>query len=282
MDSVFDRGYLYPNEEKIMKFLEELYKIPFSNSQSWEDEIFSFFKDNPFVIYLIERSLTREEPLLEVSKEIMQGNCHGVKFLDTNTVFKELCGIRDSIKINKELINKYVEYFLSLSIMIRKMSCKVIDEKDTNFHQFSSKVFPTNYECKMDDGTLFYENIYFLCADGKIEYDFKSDIEIIRKRFANRLKQKLAESKPIAKRKRTPIESRLRHECFKRDGYKCVECGATKEEKMLHCDHIIPVSQGGTDELCNLQTLCDNCNLAKSDKCFKGGIVKDGEQQNKG
>ena len=26
----------------------------------------------------------------------------------------------------------------------------------------------------------------------------------------------------------------------------------------------------------------DNCNLAKSDKCFKGGIVKDGEQQNKG
>ena len=71
--------------------------------------------------------------------------------------------------------------------------------------------------------------------------------------------------------KRNPIDSRLRHECFKRDGYKCVECGATNKEKVLHCDHIIPVSQGGSDELDNLQTLCDDCNLAKSDKKWNGG-----------
>ena len=46
------------------------------------------------------------------------------------------------------------------------------------------------------------------------------------------------------------------------------------KEKTLHCDHILPVTQGGTDELSNLQTLCDDCNLAKSDKKWKGG--KDG------
>jgi hypothetical protein len=74
-------------------------------------------------------------------------------------------------------------------------------------------------------------------------------------------------NKPIMKR--SPIESRLRHECFKRDGYRCLECGKTNEETTLHCDHILPVSQGGTDELSNLQTLCDACNLAKSDKCWE-------------
>ena len=65
--------------------------------------------------------------------------------------------------------------------------------------------------------------------------------------------------------------SRLRHECFKRDNYKCVECGATNKEKTLHADHILPTSQGGQDELSNLQTLCEDCNVAKSDKNWKGG-----------
>lgn len=71
--------------------------------------------------------------------------------------------------------------------------------------------------------------------------------------------------------KRNPLDSKLRHECFKRDGYKCLECGTTNKEKTLHCDHIIPVSQGGSDELDNLQTLCEGCNLAKSNKKWIGG-----------
>ena len=68
------------------------------------------------------------------------------------------------------------------------------------------------------------------------------------------------------KRKRTNIPRGLRHEVFKRDGYKCVECGASKEDgATLHIDHKIPVAKGGTDELDNLQTLCSDCNLNKSD-----------------
>ena len=74
--------------------------------------------------------------------------------------------------------------------------------------------------------------------------------------------------KEIKIRKRDPIESRLRHEVFKRDNFICVECGKSKEETILHCDHIIPVSQGGTDELDNLQTLCQACNLAKTNRCW--------------
>jgi len=58
----------------------------------------------------------------------------------------------------------------------------------------------------------------------------------------------------------------LRHECFKRDNYTCVECGRSKPDVILHCDHIIPPDAGGTDELDNLQTLCQDCNLAKSNQ----------------
>ena len=67
------------------------------------------------------------------------------------------------------------------------------------------------------------------------------------------------------KRKRTHIPRGMRHEVFKRDNYTCVECGAKKEDGVtLHIDHIIPVSKGGSDELSNLQTLCEDCNLNKS------------------
>lgn len=72
-------------------------------------------------------------------------------------------------------------------------------------------------------------------------------------------------------KKRNPLTKSIRHEVFKRDGYRCLECGATNKDTRLHIDHIIPVAQGGSDELDNLQTLCQDCNLAKSNRAWKGG-----------
>ena len=63
---------------------------------------------------------------------------------------------------------------------------------------------------------------------------------------------------------RQPIPGHLRHEVFKRDNYRCKECGATNKETTLEIDHIIPVSKGGTNDINNLQTLCKACNRAKS------------------
>lgn len=68
---------------------------------------------------------------------------------------------------------------------------------------------------------------------------------------------------------RKRLSKSIRHEVFKRNNYKCVECGATKEDIRLHIDHILPVSQGGSDELDNLQTLCETCNLGKSNRRWK-------------
>ena len=93
-----------------------------------------------------------------------------------------------------------------------------------------------------------YENNYRHCG-------FVYDAEFICK---------IKKTKP--KRKRTRIPRGLRHEVFKRDNYTCVECGARKSDgATLHVDHKVPVSKGGTDELDNLQTLCSDCNLNKSD-----------------
>ncbi len=65
---------------------------------------------------------------------------------------------------------------------------------------------------------------------------------------------------------RKPLSKRLRFEVFKRDGFKCVYCGATPADGIvLECDHVVPVSDGGADEIENLVTSCFDCNRGKSD-----------------
>ena len=73
--------------------------------------------------------------------------------------------------------------------------------------------------------------------------------------------------KSIEKTRTIPLNIRVK--ILSRDNFRCVFCGkspATDIGVKLHVDHIIPFSKGGTNSLDNLQTLCQDCNLGKSDK----------------
>jgi hypothetical protein len=56
----------------------------------------------------------------------------------------------------------------------------------------------------------------------------------------------------------------LRRMTFERDNFTCVYCGA--RGKSLECDHIIPVSRGGSNSQENLATACKPCNRSKRDR----------------
>ena len=59
----------------------------------------------------------------------------------------------------------------------------------------------------------------------------------------------------------------IRYNVLKRDNFTCQICGATaKDGAKLHVDHIIPIARGGKTVMSNLQTLCERCNMGKSDK----------------
>lgn len=60
---------------------------------------------------------------------------------------------------------------------------------------------------------------------------------------------------------------RLRFRVLLRDNFACKQCGASPAKQLgveLHIDHIFPWSKGGETTIDNLQTLCSNCNLGKS------------------
>ena len=54
----------------------------------------------------------------------------------------------------------------------------------------------------------------------------------------------------------------MRQIVFERDGRTCVYCGL--RSSTLTCDHVIPVSRGGSSTFDNLVTACLACNLAKA------------------
>lgn len=74
-----------------------------------------------------------------------------------------------------------------------------------------------------------------------------------------------AKSKP---KKRIPISTVLRRKVFKRDDFRCCDCGISAPDHplvRLEVDHRVPVSKGGTNDIDNLQTLCWDCNNGKRD-----------------
>lgn len=63
---------------------------------------------------------------------------------------------------------------------------------------------------------------------------------------------------------RRVIPTLVKLEVWRRDGGRCVMCGATDE---LHFDHIVPFSKGGTSLVAeNIQLLCARHNIQKRDR----------------
>jgi 5-methylcytosine-specific restriction endonuclease McrA len=76
-----------------------------------------------------------------------------------------------------------------------------------------------------------------------------------------------------------PRLRRIRARVFLRDNFTCQECGWRPAQqfipknytgsytiwdgRVLHMDHIKPVSKGGDNSIDNLRVLCDKCNSSK-------------------
>lgn len=75
-------------------------------------------------------------------------------------------------------------------------------------------------------------------------------------------------TEPTTKHKTSrTINWRLRFIVMRRDNFKCKNCGrspATDSDIVLHVDHIKAWSNGGETVLENLQSLCLQCNIGKS------------------
>lgn len=99
----------------------------------------------------------------------------------------------------------------------------------------------------------------------RLDWDFNQLRDGLRAAQAARALQSTAEFQ--RKRERSLMTPSLRMTILRRDGHRCQMCGAAASSgAVLHIDHITPVSLGGLTNMQNLQTLCEPCNLGKSNR----------------
>lgn len=67
-----------------------------------------------------------------------------------------------------------------------------------------------------------------------------------------------------AGRQRDEVSPKRRWQVLARDSFTCAYCGRKPPEVALHVDHKVSVKDGGSDDLDNLVTACDNCNSGKA------------------
>lgn len=115
------------------------------------------------------------------------------------------------------------------------------------------------------DHAIQIEDIEPSMTDDDIKVHIKHLIYKKEARFAKIRKEverfeRFEESNPIA---RENIPEDVRMYVWRRDQGRCVNCGNNNN---LEFDHIIPISEGGSNTERNIQLLCSNCNKKKSNK----------------
>ncbi len=90
------------------------------------------------------------------------------------------------------------------------------------------------------------------------EYKYEEQCRLEEERAAIAAQQAIAVRPEFYAKKPIPVQ--LRWAVFRRDDYRCVECGCDED---LTADHILAERNGGKATIGNLQTLCRPCNSRK-------------------
>ena len=104
----------------------------------------------------------------------------------------------------------------------------------------------------------------------KYKDDNETAIEFIENAILKSLPKEVLTQEELKEiNRRRNIKDTTRYSVLERAGFKCQCCGIKplkNNDVILHIDHIIPYSLGGSDNIDNLQVLCNKCNISKRNK----------------
>ncbi len=184
--------------------------------------------------------------------------------------------LANAIQWNKDKYAEYEEEYYAAVVYTTEIGFQKLEVPRRISYKRYSK-----YEHKLDlkkmNAQMKFQvtiNVYYNSPGGRNryhKYQTLTDRDVIN-RYNLMLESERNQTE--AQKQRSLLTSKMRYEVMKRDGFKCVICGrsAAVDGVKLHVDHIKPVAKGGKTEMSNLRTLCQDCNLGKSDAYDEEGV----------
>ena len=177
--------------------------------------------------------------------------------------------IRTDIETAKYNKNLYDEYLNEYNKIDKKTADELLNEQkisDKTFKKYERKLLK-KYMKKNVYNIILHLKIYYQSPKGRNYYQKKGLYNFNGLMDNYNLWTQKKNYEISSKFERSIMSDSIRYDVLKRDNYRCCICGiSSKEGAKLHIDHIIPVSKGGKTVMDNLQTLCERCNMGKSNK----------------
>ena len=142
---------------------------------------------------------------------------------------------------------------------------------DAKYRSTEQKLYAKRQLRHPQSATLIRATVMYTSPQGRNSYSRHCDLtfEQLQDEFAaaKAVRSQQGTTAFLRQQERNRITAGVRSKVLARDNYRCQHCGISAAlGAVLHVDHIIPVSKGGTSDTDNLQTLCQDCNLGKSDR----------------
>lgn len=232
------KSLLELNSETSFDILQSVYSnhFPCNSKRS-----FDRFSMDDYLIYLIERSPTFYHNIIQ------------------------------SVNRNINAYHAYMNRVRAIESSATEEFCKQIRIKYTTFIRYENRIFQKEILEKPQTDVEVYCKATYTSPAGRKYYSMDQSYSFSQLNdFYNcaiQLKKERDVRQHQIKVERAKMTDSLRYDILRRDGFRCQICGSSAQDGVkLHVDHIIPVSRGGLTVPSNLRTLCDRCNMGKSDK----------------
>ena len=184
--------------------------------------------------------------------------------------YKRWCDLKDKIDFNRDLALKYDFKIESLPNHLSKKTCTDAGLDYVRCYQLEKEMCDAK-RLKPVTNVLFRVTLSYQSPKQRVtshkneDFRYTEFIRALDSVSSRRMDRATYESYVAAER--AILSDSMRYDVMRRDGFKCVLCGATAADgAKLHVDHIYPVSKGGKTVMSNLRTLCERCNMGKSNK----------------
>ena len=171
---------------------------------------------------------------------------------------------------NRRIYKEYQNQVLNISTDNSQINYSELKIKEKVYKKYEDKLF-SEKKLKPVVDCEFTVNMTYTSPKGRVNllkkgvYFFNDLYACLESISRSHLDRNTYQN--LAAVERGEVSDSLRYDILNRDGFKCVICGASASQgARLHVDHIIPIAKGGKSIPSNLRTLCERCNIGKSDK----------------